>query len=109
MWKTIADGKELFAYVVNETKPQDHYWVIAHVTPSWEGGHISGYHSTRRVPNPQTIKNIIIPLYDNLKAIEDRNPSRKDGIADGMAALTAVLNEKNVSYNEFIADLMKDD
>ncbi len=109
LWKTIADGKELFAYVVNETKPQDHYWVIAHVTPSWEGGHISGYHSTRRVPNPQTIKNIIIPLYDNLKAIEDRNPSRKDGIADGMAALTAVLNEKNVSYNEFIADLMKDD
>jgi len=52
LWSTIAKGEEIFAYVVNATKGGDHYWVIAHATPSFENGSIVGYHLTRRVPNP---------------------------------------------------------
>src|SRR5262245_50009336 len=34
LWERIQAGKELFAYVMNRSKNGDHYWVIAHVTPS---------------------------------------------------------------------------
>ncbi len=109
LWSNIAKGEEIFAYVVNKTKNGDHYWVIAHVTPSMENGNIVGYHSTRRVPNPQTIKTVIEPLYDQLKSIEDKNPNKKDGIEESVGALTDILRDKRVSYNEFIASLAKDD
>jgi len=109
LWATIAKGEEIFAYVVNSAKNGNYYWVIAHVTPSMENGSIVGYHSTRRVPNPQTIKNVIEPLYDQLKSIEDKNPSRKDGIQESVGALMGILNDKGVSYNELMASLGKDD
>ena len=109
LWSTIAKGEEIFAYVVNSTKSGDHYWVIAHVTPSKENGKIVGYHSTRRVPNPQTIKTVIEPLYDQLKTIEDKNPSKKDGLQESVNTLMGILSDKGLSYNEFIASLAKDD
>jgi len=109
LWDTIQKGEEIFAYVVNSAKNGNHYWVIAHVTPSRENGNIVGYHSTRRVPNPQTIKTVIEPLYDQLKSIEDKNPSRKDGTGESVSALTNILSDKGVSYNEFMASLAKDD
>lgn len=109
LWQTIAKDEEIFAYVVNSGKNGDHYWVIAHVTPSKENGNIVGYHSTRRVPNPQTIKTVIEPLYDQLKSIEDKNSNRKDGTQESVGALMGILKDKGASYNEFMASLMKDD
>ena len=109
LWQTIVTGEEIFAYVVNSTKTGDHYWVIAHVTPSFENGEIIGYHSTRRVPNPDTIRNDIIPLYDTLRSVEANNPSKKDGLQDSVAALERVLAEKGCSYNELMASLMRSD
>lgn len=109
LWETIAQGTEIFAYVVNSTKNGDHYWVIAHVTPSMSNGSIIGYHSTRRVPNPQTIQNTIIPLYDQLKGIEGKNASKKSGLDESVAALQGILAEQGVGYPEFISKLMKDD
>jgi len=109
LWDTIAEDSEIFAYVVNSTKSDDHYWVIAHVTPSAENGQIVGYHSTRRVPNPETIRNVIIPLYDNLRAIEHNNPSKKDGLEESVNALDGVLAEKGASYNELMSSLMRND
>lgn len=109
LWTTIAKGEEIFAYVVNSAGNGDHYWVIAHVTPSKANGGIVGYHSTRRVPNPQTIKSVIEPLYDQLKSIEDKNSNRKDGIQESVGALMGILRDKGTSYNEFMATLTKDD
>jgi len=109
LWTSIKAGEEIFAYVVNSTKHGDHYWVIAHVTPSIKNGTIVGFHSTRRVPNATTIQNVIIPLYDELKAIEDSCASKKDGLQKSVDALKAKLAEKGVSYAEFIANLSKDD
>ncbi len=107
LWGRIAKEEEIFAYVVNSARNGDHYWVIAHVTPSRTNGEIVGYHSTRRVPNPETIRNVIEPLYDELKAIEDANPNRKEGINEAVNALNAMLAEHNQSYNEFIASLIR--
>ena len=51
LWDTIQGGREVFAYVVNLAKNGDHYWVLAHVTPTFDdAGKIVGYHSMRRLP-----------------------------------------------------------
>lgn len=107
LWKTISAGEEIFAYVVNSAKNGDHYWVIAHVTPSRENGEIVGYHSTRRVPNHQIIRDVIEPLYDQLRSLEQSAMNRKDGLEKSLAALNGILEEKGQSYSEFISGLMR--
>jgi len=109
LWDTVATGQEIFAYVVNSAKNGDHYWVIAHVTPSFENGNIVGYHSTRRVPNGETIRGTIMPLYEKLLGIEQNNASKKDGMTESVNALLGILSEKGVSYNEFMSGLMRND
>ncbi|MGO1121041.1 PAS domain-containing protein [Rhodovibrionaceae bacterium A322] len=109
LWDTIAKGEEIFAYVVNSTKHGDHYWVIAHVTPSRANGEIVGYHSTRRVPNPDTIRNVIEPLYDKLNQIEQSASTSKSGLEQSSQALMDSVAEKGLTYGQFIAQLARED
>lgn len=103
LWDTIQSGKEIFAYVMNMTKGGDHYWVIAHVTPSYDtNGQLCGYHSNRRVPSKAAL-DVIKPVYKEMLAIEAG--SRKDGPDDSIAYLQSILDEKGVSYDEFIFGL----
>ncbi len=108
LWDTLGAGTEIFAYVVNLAKSGDHYWVLAHVTPSFgPDGAVIGYHSTRRVPNPETVKNIIEPLYSDLARIERAPVNRKDGMAASFQKLLDILAEKNIKYDEFVAGLAR--
>lgn len=103
LWDTIQSGKEIFAYVMNMTKHGDHYWVIAHVTPSYDtNGQLCGYHSNRRVPSKDAL-DVIKPVYKKMLAIEAG--SRKDGPDESVAYLQSILDEKGVSYDEFIFGL----
>lgn len=107
LWDTIQDGKEIFAYVVNRSANGDHYWVVAHVTPSRdERGNIIGFHSNRRTANRQILEGTIIPLYKQLKAEEDRHANSKDGMAASMKMLEALYKDKGMEYGEFIAGLL---
>jgi len=107
LWDTIQDGREIFAYVVNRSANGDHYWVLAHVTPSRDGnGNVIGYHSNRRVPNRQILDGTIIPLYEQLLAEENKHANSKDGMAASMKMVTDLLAEKGVEYDEFIAGLI---
>ncbi len=107
MWETIQAGHEIFAYVINMAKTGDHYWVFAHITPTFDDtGKIIGYHSNRRVPDRDALK-IIIPLYAHLKTIEDSLPDRARGLEKSTSALQAVLREKGISYDEFIFSLSR--
>lgn len=105
-WRQIANGQEIFAYVVNATKNGDHYWVVAHVTPSYADGRVNGYHSTRRVPDHAVIKSTIEPLYEELNAIEARSSDRKTGIQNSVAHLNGMLEEARKSYDEFVSSIM---
>ena len=108
LWDSISSGREIFAYVVNQTKFGDYYWVLAHVTPSRDSrGEINGYHSNRRVPDRQIIQDTIIPMYRKMQELEDSMPSRKDGMAASEKLLTDFLREKNQSYDEFIARIQQ--
>jgi len=107
LWDTIQDGREIFAYVVNRSANGDHYWVLAHVTPSKDANdNIIGYHSNRRVPNRQILDSTIIPLYKQLLAEENKHPNSKDGMAASMKMVGDLLAEKGLEYDEFIAGLI---
>lgn len=102
LWDTIAEGREVFAYVINMAANGDHYWVHAHVTPTRDdAGRIIGYHSNRRVPRPEPLA-VIRPLYAALLAEEARHPKRTDAIAASTAILVARLQELGMSYEELI-------
>ena len=107
LWDTIGAGKEIFAYVINRAKNGDHYWVLAHVTPSYGAtGEIDSYHSNRRVPNREVIQETIIPVYKMLLEEEGRHAKSKEGMQNAHAMLIGILQQKGVSYDEFIFSLM---
>lgn len=103
LWDTIASGKEIFAYVVNRSKNGDHYWVFAHVTPTFDStGQIIGYHSNRRCPDRSAI-DTITPIYKALAETEARyGADWRGGMAAATAQLVATLDELGLPYDEFI-------
>ncbi len=106
LWDTLESGKEIFAYVVNRARNGDHYWVLAHVTPSRdESGNIVGYHSNRRVPDRAILEEKIIPLYRQLLAEESKSENRKDGMQAAFNKVVELLQTRGVEYDEFVATL----
>ncbi len=97
LWKNIQQKKEVFAYVINQTKEKDFYWVFAHVTASIdENDTIIGFHSARRSPKRSSLE-VIKPLYNKLL-----NAERSGGLESSRKMLQTILKEKGVSYEEFI-------
>lgn len=106
LWETIESRREIFAYVVNLCKNGDHYWVLAHVTPSYNAdGQLQGFHSNRRVPNRKVLDTTILPLYRQLCAEEERHKNKKDGMRSATIMLGSLLREREVEYDEFIFSL----
>lgn len=106
LWQTIQSRNELFAYVVNRSRNGDHYWVYAHVTPSYDrSGAIVGYHSNRRVPDRRVLDQVIIPTYRVLLDEERRHADRSEGLAASTALLTKTIEATGMSYDEWIFSL----
>lgn len=106
LWDTLQAGDEIFAYVVNMAKNGDHYWVFAHVTPTFDAdGNITSFHSNRRVPKRDVLDGTIIPLYKALLEEEERFENRKEGMMSAFNMLVKILKEKGVNYDEFIFSL----
>lgn len=102
LWDTIQEKEEIFAYVLNMARDGDHYWVFAHVTPTFDTKrNIIGYHSNRRKPDAAQIAKIA-PLYAQLRAEENRHDSRKDGMLRSYEMLVNLLRDKGQAYDEFI-------
>ncbi len=102
LWDMIQNREEIFAYVLNDTKDGDSYWVYANITPSFDDrGNIIGYYSVRRKPTKEAL-DIIIPLYKKMLQAE-----KSDGVSASTKLLTDILSEKGVEYNEFIISLQK--
>lgn len=107
LWDTLAERKEIFAYVNNQAKNGDNYWVFAHITPSYDGrGRVVGYHSNRRAPYADALEKVK-PLYAALVAEEKRHASREDGIQATMRMVGDTLTKAGMSYSEFVFSLSK--
>ncbi|MFZ2587213.1 MAG: PAS domain-containing protein [Alphaproteobacteria bacterium] len=108
LWDTVEAGKEIFAYVVNRSANGDHYWVLAHVTPSYDAsGRIDGYHSNRRVPDATVVRNVIMPLYKKLLDEEAKHENPKEAMAASTRLLHKVLDEQGKRYDELIFSLLR--
>lgn len=106
LWDTLKSGNEIFAYVVNRSANGDHYWVFAHVTPSYDAnGKTVGYHSNRRVPDTRIIKTHIEPLYQDLLRTEKSASSPKDGMDAAYRKVESLLTEAKIGFNEFMFSL----
>jgi hypothetical protein len=91
--------------VINLAKEGDHYWVFAHVTPSFgSNGSIIGYHSNRRAPERSAIKSIE-EIYQILVAEESRHTDARKGLLASYELLGNILEKQNVKYDEFIFSL----
>jgi PAS domain S-box-containing protein len=102
LWDTLQSGHEIFAYVKNMARNGDHYWVFAHVTPTFDtAGRIIGYHSNRRTPERRLVP-FFEDLYRQLLAEERRHPNPKLGIDASTAMLASALHTKGVEYDEFM-------
>ena len=105
LWSKLEAGEEIFAYVKNMAKNGDHYWVIAHVTPSFDKeDKVIGFHSNRRLPRQEAIDKIE-PLYQSLKTEEERHGNRKDGLKAGSELLEKFVQENGGCYDELVLAL----
>ena len=97
VWDTISSGKEVRAFVINRAKNGDHYWVLAHITPT-----AGGYHAERTAPNPTTIKDVVAPLYKQMRDKEREMNFSDEGMQAATQILLDVLSEKGLSYDQLI-------
>ncbi len=101
-WDTLQQQKEIFAYVVNMHTSGDHYWVLAHVVPTYDnmGNHV-GYHSSRRAPDRQIVQKMQ-SYYSELSAIEKSHSNLKEGVQQALDSFTELLKQEKLSYGEYI-------
>jgi PAS domain S-box-containing protein len=102
LWETISAGQELFAYINNLAADGANYWVLAHVTPSFdERGTIVGYHSNRRRPSPGALAQVK-PLYATLLAEERKHSSAKAAVTASSALFTQLVAERAAGYEDLV-------
>jgi len=104
LWDTLAQEKEIFAYVKNMSKDGSFYWVFANVTPSYDQqGKVIGYYSVRRKPKQESV-DICAGLYSAMLEAE-RKAGPKNAINASLELVTGILADKGVSYEEFILSI----
>jgi PAS domain S-box-containing protein len=102
LWDTIQSGNEIFAYVCNMCKNGDHYWVLAHVTPTkGSRGEILGFHSNRRVPERAAVA-AAQDVYRALLAEERRHSDPRKGLEASYQLFTSLLEKAGKQYEEYI-------
>ncbi|GAA0630651.1 PAS domain-containing protein [Sporichthya brevicatena] len=105
LWETLGSGRELFAYIVNLAADGAHYWVLAHVTPTFDGrGQIVGFHSNRRTAAPSALAQVE-PVYAELLREERRHTSAPAAAAAGARLFADKLAEQGLSYDEWVWSL----
>ena len=106
LWDQLGEEREIFAYVKNMTRNGAFYGVFAHVTPSFDNdGKVTGYHSSRRVPDRRVLRDVIEPLYGELLRTEAAHASSKEGLVASFAQLMSIVKSKAASYDELIFSL----
>lgn len=100
LWDTLAAREEIFAYVLNLAADGAHYWVYAHITPSFAAdGRVIGYHSNRRLPQPGAVTEVK-QLYDRIRAAEQTQATTPAAVQAGWQTLLDELGGQ--TYDEFV-------
>ena len=102
MWDRISSGKNIFAVVKNRAKNGDYYWVVTEFEPRIDKltNEIIGHTAFRKAVDAKTLA-VIEPLYVTLLEIEQQG-----GIKASEKYLLGFLEDKRLSYDEFINELI---
>ena len=102
MWESIKSGKNIMAVVKNLAKNGDHYWVTTDFDIQRDReGKIRNYIAYRHAA-PKNVVKEIEPLYKKMLEIE-----KEHGMDASIEYLEGFLEEKGMSYNQYIEDLAK--
>lgn len=102
LWDTLRAKDEIFAFVKNMAKNGDHYWVLAHVTPTFDSSrNVIGYHSNRRTPERSHVE-LVDSLYKQLLAEEHRHRDPSAAMRASGQILENTIAAKNMKYEEFV-------
>ena len=105
MWDTISAGREIFAYVNNLAADGAYYWVLAHVTPTFDAQRkITGYHSNRRSPERAAVQ-AAEDLYQQMIEVERRHQRPADAIEASCALLDQRLTDAGKPYEQWVWSL----
>lgn len=104
-WEVMEAGEEIFAYVLNLAGDGAHYWVLAHMTPTFDAsGRPIGYHSSRRTCDPTALR-AVQQVYAQLLAEEGRHAGKKEGLAASRALLDQLLADTGLTYDAWVWSL----
>ena len=102
VWQNLLAGKSISGVVKNLAKDGRYYWVIADLEPKFNAeGDITSLTAFRRAA-PQDVIDATSELYATMLAIE-----KKHGMEKSIAYLQAFLEEHDITYDEFITELIK--
>jgi PAS domain S-box-containing protein len=102
LWDTLESRQEIFAYVKNMAKNGDFYWVLAHVTPTFDSaGRVISYHSNRRVPARKQV-DLFDGIYRQLLTEEKRHTDWRAGMQAAGEMLGRMISAQGMTYEEFM-------
>lgn len=102
IWKSLLAGMEVSAIVKNVAKSGAYYWVIADFSMQRDKyGKLETFTSFKRA-TPEYVSEGIELLYEGMLSAE-----RKGGMEASLLFLEGFLEEKAMSYNEYLEDLVK--
>lgn len=102
MWERISKGSNFVAIVKNMAKDGRYYWVFTEFEPKVDplSNEIKGYTAFRKAA-PQKAIDAITPIYSKLLEIEEEG-----GVEASEKYLKGLLEEKRMTYDEFVNDLV---
>jgi len=102
VWKALLSGRPISGVIKNLAKDGRYYWVIADLEPKFDQeGNIIALTAFRRAA-PQDVIETIEELYSTMLSIE-----KKHGMQQSIAYLQGFLEERQMTYDEFIQELIK--
>ena len=102
MWDRIKQKKNIMAVVKNMAKDGRYYWVVTDFEPKLNrlSNEIESYTAYRQAAPEKAVK-AIEPIYKKLLEIE-----KEQGMEASEKYLTDLLEEKNMSYDEFVESIV---
>jgi len=101
IWSNLLRGEPVSGVIKNLAKSGKYYWVIADLDVKKDAnGNITSLIAFRRAA-PQQVIDVMEELYATMRNIE-----KKRGMEGALAYLEAYLEEKKMSYDEFLLDLV---
>jgi len=102
VWKSLLSGRPISGIIKNLAKDGRYYWVIADLEPKFDkDGNIVSLTAFRRAV-PDSVIEKTEELYESMLKIE-----KKYGMKQSLDYLEGFLEEQQMTYDTFIAELIK--